>query len=422
MQALIVAALVASTAAAHSIPLVERAASSSSYPPVGQKGPTPKAEWVATYNAAKAAGKIPSFAPSTLVNGQPAYAKGVNTGKNGVCSWSVSHCFGDNDIYEAPDGMYAISFDDGPLPSSPPLYKFLQSQNQTATHFFIGTNILQNQDVFKQALASGGQIGVHTWTHPYMTTLTDMQILGELGWTAQVIYDLSGFAPAWWRPPYGDTDDRVRAIAEQVFGLKLASWDRDSSDWCLNEAGGSSCVGSGPSSQADLEAELRGWQVGTKSPGVLALEHELTSHSVGAFINTYAGIKQHGWDPRCVPDLNGEVWYQNAQRNEQPRGTVAIGSGSFNVGNVAAASSASSAPASSASSASSSSAANLTSTAVSSVYTTTRLPTPTSYGQTVTAQPQVVSASPSTTNAGGRSFQLEGGLVAFFLGTAAFLA
>jgi peptidoglycan/xylan/chitin deacetylase (PgdA/CDA1 family) len=36
-----------------------------------------------------------------------------------------------------------------------------------------------------------------------MSTLTDHQILGELGWTSQAIYDLSGgFVPKYWRPPY----------------------------------------------------------------------------------------------------------------------------------------------------------------------------------------------------------------------------
>lgn len=36
-----------------------------------------------------------------------------------------------------------------------------------------------------------------------MTTLTDMQLLGEFGWTAQAIYDHSGgIVPRYWRPPY----------------------------------------------------------------------------------------------------------------------------------------------------------------------------------------------------------------------------
>jgi peptidoglycan/xylan/chitin deacetylase (PgdA/CDA1 family) len=36
-----------------------------------------------------------------------------------------------------------------------------------------------------------------------MTTMTDEQILGEIGWTMQIINDLTGLVPAFWRPPYG---------------------------------------------------------------------------------------------------------------------------------------------------------------------------------------------------------------------------
>jgi peptidoglycan/xylan/chitin deacetylase (PgdA/CDA1 family) len=58
--------------------------------------------------------------------------------------------------------MYGVSFDDGPTPESPALYDLLTANNQTATHFLIGTTILQNLDVFQQVVASGGHLAVHT--------------------------------------------------------------------------------------------------------------------------------------------------------------------------------------------------------------------------------------------------------------------
>ena len=73
-----------------------------------------------------------------------------------------------------------------------------------------------------------GDIAVHTWTHPYMTTLTDSQVLAELGWTMQIIHDSSGGrVPRFWRPPYGDTDARVTAIASAVFGLTTVIWNHE---------------------------------------------------------------------------------------------------------------------------------------------------------------------------------------------------
>ncbi|BGP29311.1 hypothetical protein JCM10296v2_001050 [Rhodotorula toruloides] len=312
----------------------------STLPAPGIRGPAPKSEWVAAYEAVKAAGNLPTFAPAKLSDaGNPYYPSGVDTGENGASRFFLERvafsalrsaaCFGNDDISDAPDGMYGVSFDDGPLPSSPALYQFLQKQNQTATHFFIGTNIVNNPDVFRQALASNAHIGVHTWSHPYMTTLNDTQILGELGWTVQAIHDLSdGLIPKFWRPPYGDADNRVRAIAKEVFNLTLVGWNRDSDDWCLNETGGSSCGSYGPKSIDDLENELRSWAVGGVSPGIIGLEHELTSKSVGGFVNTYAGLKQHGWDARCIPDLFNLSWYLNTPGNSQPIDSgVSVGAG-----------------------------------------------------------------------------------------------
>jgi hypothetical protein len=53
-----------------------------------------------------------------------------------------------------------------------------------------------------------------------MTTLSNADVVAQLGWTLQVIYDSTGGRLAWfWRPPYGDVDMCVTAIAKEVFGL-----------------------------------------------------------------------------------------------------------------------------------------------------------------------------------------------------------
>lgn len=58
--------------------------------------------------------------------------------------------------------MYGISFDDGPTESSFDLLETLVANNQTGTHFLIGTTILQNLDAFNQTVQSGGHLAVHT--------------------------------------------------------------------------------------------------------------------------------------------------------------------------------------------------------------------------------------------------------------------
>ncbi len=92
----------------------------------------------------------------------------------------------------------------------------------------IGVNILANPDQFSAAFNNGDDLAVHTWTHPYMTSMSNERIVAELGWTMQIIHDSSqGRVPRFWRPPYGDSDERVRAIAKEIFALTMIIWNHE---------------------------------------------------------------------------------------------------------------------------------------------------------------------------------------------------
>lgn len=61
----------------------------------------------------------------------------MNPAREPICS-SAAQCRGHDQIYDVPDGIVAVSFDDGPLPAAMALQEFLRSQNQKVTHFYIG--------------------------------------------------------------------------------------------------------------------------------------------------------------------------------------------------------------------------------------------------------------------------------------------
>ena len=46
----------------------------------------------------------------------------------------------------------------------------------------------------------------------------------------QMIKLAAGVTPACFRPPYGDIDDRIRAIVHAL-GLRVILWQSDSNDW-----------------------------------------------------------------------------------------------------------------------------------------------------------------------------------------------
>lgn len=137
-----------------------------------------------------------------------------------------------------------------------------------------------------------------------MTTLTNEQIVGELGWSLQIMSNLNnGRISRFWRPPYGDVDNRVRAIAKGVFGLETVVWTHDTSDWNLDQ-GGSITVDS-------VVAEYTSW-LQDKSQGINSLEHEVRTSQADAFKRIFPKAKELGWKVANVADTFGIPWYQNA--------------------------------------------------------------------------------------------------------------
>ncbi|KNZ52756.1 hypothetical protein VP01_345g5 [Puccinia sorghi] len=140
-----------------------------------------------------------------------------------------------------------------------------------------------------------------------MTTLNDTAVLGELGWTLQIIFDLSGGRlPAFWRPPC-DVDNRVRAIAKNVFGLQTVIWNQDTNDWCLTPQNTNTCGKDGPANEAALDREMAAFVNMAKSPGLIILEHELTTQSVHGFTHAWPAIRKAGWDTNANGDWDATI-------------------------------------------------------------------------------------------------------------------
>ncbi|KAJ3736366.1 chitin deacetylase [Lentinula guzmanii] len=266
------------------------------------------AAWTDALNAAVQAGIIPNIPQSTspTPDTNPVYPDGYDPTGPDVCSGTYK-CRIPGNIWDAPDGFLGTGFDDGPTTASPALLDFLEANNETVTHFMIGVNIIDQPDSFTRSVELGHDIAVHTWTHPYMTTLSNEDVLAQLGWTMQLIHNSTGGRlPKFWRPPYGDTDVRVNAIAKEVFGMETILWNQDTEDWSLTETGGTTA-------QA-INASMTTWLTGSKTPGLIILEHELSDESVQAFEAAYPVMKSNGWNLQSVAQLaaGGQSAYQNA--------------------------------------------------------------------------------------------------------------
>lgn len=175
-----------------------------------------------------------------------------------------------------------------------------------ATHFMIGGSIVGAPDLFKGVFDRGGHIASHTWSHSRMTILSNEQIVGELGWTMQAISDnTGGRLPLFWRPPYGDLDNRVRDVAKKVFGLETVVWNRDSNDWKIAREG-----------KAPVEKVFDDWAAGPKSPGLNVLMHEINTGTVDIFIAKFQKFVDAGWKVLNVAEAFNKNMYFNAADNK----------------------------------------------------------------------------------------------------------
>ncbi|KAF8905898.1 hypothetical protein CPB85DRAFT_1224427 [Mucidula mucida] len=164
--------------------------------------------------------------------------------------WTCGHHTRDTDITVCPDKLtWGVSFDDGPSPYSNKLLNYLEEKDISATFFVVGSRVISYPDMLRQEYMAGHEISVHTWAHPALTKLTNEQIVAELGWTRKAIKDVLGVTPTTMRPPYGDIDDRVRAIS-LAMGLVPIIWTVannvafDTNDWNVagGTASGAQCV------------------------------------------------------------------------------------------------------------------------------------------------------------------------------------
>ncbi|KAG9124349.1 hypothetical protein FRC07_011967 [Ceratobasidium sp. 392] len=293
------------------IPVVGSPEWAKKFPAAGTKlteNQIPK-EWTDALKAAIAAGKIPSDCPVASTDGTYHIGSSIVAGTDPTICSSAVQCHSPDQVYDVPDGHVALSFDDGPAAGSKRLNEFLRQTDQRVTHFYIGSNILTKPDLFQEAFTHGDDIAVHTWSHSHTTQLSNELVLAELGWTVQIIHDSTGGRlPMYWRPPYGESDRRVRAIAKEIFGLTTVIWNKDTDDWQ---------IGKGITLDKARLVLTEAYK-GPKSPGLNILEHEVNDDTVKIFIDTYPLIKQNGWTAKGIPGVLGKSLWLNAANNTSP--------------------------------------------------------------------------------------------------------
>lgn len=269
----------------------------SSYPAIWETanilpGDTTAQAIFATINASVSA-QFPNDLPKGTANG---IITGINyTNADPDCWWTWKGCTTpapstglQADISTVPEPMtWGLTYDDGPNCSHNALYDFLNENNQKATLFYIGSNVMDWPLQALRGMDDGHHLCVHTWSHQYMTSFTNEIAFAELYYTRKIIKDIIGVTPLCWRPPYGDVDNRIRSIAA---GLNLTTilWSDDTEDWKVGANDGVTPADVDMNYQAVINKTMNGTYT---SYGPVVLTHELTNYTMSESLSFYPKIK-----------------------------------------------------------------------------------------------------------------------------------
>ncbi|KAI8879819.1 carbohydrate esterase family 4 protein [Backusella circina FSU 941] len=254
------------------------------YPTLSKVAETTSDEAIAAYNAIDWS-VVPNAPVRTLTSGGDLNFNGVSS--DPYCWWSYSNCVTPkikipSDISRCDAGTWGLTYDDGPFNldsnaqessyAEPTLYNYLAENGHKADLFYIGSNVYTYPAAARRALNDGYRLCVHTWSHNYMTTLTNKQVVSELYYAQKAIKQATGVTPKCWRPPYGDVDDRVRSIAWQM-GMRTVLWNADTNDWNLKNPVEPDMGGTMTNPTADKY--IQGLINNADTNGYVVLEHEL---------------------------------------------------------------------------------------------------------------------------------------------------
>jgi len=174
-------------------------------------------------------------------------------------------------------------------------YDELVTRALIATHtpatIFLGGRWAVEETAHVKELAGNPlfELGNHSYTHPHMAAIVDdVRIRRELQRTQAEIHRLTGRTPKFFRPPYGEYNERLVRIAAEL-GLTTVEYDLASGD---------------PDVHATKE-RLVHWVLQKAQPGSIVVMHinHLRFHTAEALPEIISGLRARGFELVTVGEL-----------------------------------------------------------------------------------------------------------------------
>jgi peptidoglycan/xylan/chitin deacetylase (PgdA/CDA1 family) len=196
-------------------------------------------------------------------------------------------------------GMVALTFDAGAEAgtAAPQVIQILHARGIKVTFFLSGNWVSKYPQYARQIEEDGHEIANHSLTHPDLTHLSDNQIVFELDFTDQVVWDLLGVhTRPYFRPPFGSRNKRVLDVAA-ASGFRSVYWTLDSGDWLTRATAG-----------GVAEKVLR-----FAEPGDIVVEHVASQATADALPTILDVFEERGWKVGTVSEVLGLPRYDPTQ-------------------------------------------------------------------------------------------------------------
>ncbi|HEX7715093.1 MAG TPA: polysaccharide deacetylase family protein [Bacillota bacterium] len=124
-----------------------------------------------------------------------------------------------------------LTFDDGPDPRyTPELLQILRKEQVRATFFLVADKAVAAPDLVRQIIASGHEIGFHTFKHRHAYLLFFNGSLKAVGEGRRKLEEVTGRPVFWFRPPWGALN-LFQYLTARVLRLRLVLWSANAQDW-----------------------------------------------------------------------------------------------------------------------------------------------------------------------------------------------
>ena len=125
----------------------------------------------------------------------------------------------------------ALTFDDGPSRQNlEEILAVLDEYHAKGTFFVLGCKAEELPEQIKLIADAGHEIANHTYSHAYISKLSEKNLQEEVKKTEDILQKITGVRPRLFRPPGGYISSASLAVTKEM-GYENVMWSLDTRDW-----------------------------------------------------------------------------------------------------------------------------------------------------------------------------------------------